>query len=456
MFDSSIFKAYDVRGVYPVQLNERVVFDIIQAYSVFVKPKMVALGRDVRLSSPALAASARDSFRAAGVDVIDIGVIGADMLYFAAWNLPVDGGIYVSASHNPAEWNGLKFSRKGAVPISSQSGLKDIAALARRGVRVHSRRKGALAHKNILDSYVRFALSFVKSQSLTSKKIVANANFGTALKIWERIVKKGDLPVKTVSLNGEPDGSFPKGAPNPLLAENRGEISALVKKEKADLGVAWDADADRCFFIDEKGRFIEGYFVTALLAQEMLRAHPGGKIIIDPRLVWAAAEAVAKAGGFPVISPAGATLIAERMEKEKAIFGGEMSSHFYFHQNANRDNGMIPLLLMLQMMSVQKKKLSELVAPFMKKYFISGEINFQVSDAPWLLQTVEKMHMRGRREHIDGLSVEYADWRFNIRASNTEPLVRLNIEARSRDLMMQKTRELTRFIKRFKLSLDKI
>lgn len=448
--DSSIFKAYDVRGIYPDQLHEQAVFDIIQAYSAFVKPKIVALGRDVRLSSPSLAGAARDSFRAAGVDVTDIGVVGADMLYFAAWSMPVDGGVYVSASHNPREWNGLKFSRKGAVPISSQSGLKDIAALAQKGVRSRSQRKGVVKQKNILESYARFVLSFVKPETLAPAKIVANANFGTGLRVWEHIVKKGKLPITTIPLNGTPDGSFPKGAPNPLLVENRRETSAMVRKHKADLGVAWDADADRCFFIDEKGNFIEGYFITALLARELLKTHAGANIIIDPRLVWATTEAITNAGGVSIVSPAGGTLISERMRAEHALFAGEMSSHFYFRDNAYRDNGMIPLLLILQMMSEQKKKLSHLAAPFLKKYFISGEINFKVSDPAGLPRAVEARYgAKGKVEKIDGASVEFPKWRFNIRSSNTEPLVRLNVEARSRALARAKTKELSSYIRQF-------
>lgn len=447
--DSNIFKAYDVRGIYPTQINEEAVYDIIQAYISFVKPGSVVLGKDVRTSGPALAKAAMDALLDAGVNVIDIGTVNVDMLYLAVRNLDADGGVYLSASHNPKEWNGINLCRRASRPISSETGLKDIQRRAEQKIRMPSIKKGKVTTHDITDEYVKFVLSFVDSKKIRPIKIAINGNFGISVQIFSRIVEAGKLPIKIIPLNAEPDGNFPKGAPNPLLPENRGELTQLIKKTKADMGIAWDADGDRCFFVDEKGRFIEGYFITALIAKELLKKHPGEKIIIDPRLVWATQDVIRAAGGTPIISRAGMTIIADRMEKEKALFAGEMSSHFYFRENANRDNGMIPVFVILEEMGVEKKKLSQLAAPLMKKYLISGEINFHVSDVPALLELIEKKYEKGTIEHIDGVSVAFPKWRFNVRASNTELLVRLNVEARSADLLKRKTRELMRLIKGF-------
>lgn len=447
MIDPSIFKAYDVRGIYPSQLNEEVVNDIIHAFITFIKPKTVVLGKDVRESGPALFKAAKQAFLNAGVTIIDIGTVAADMYYFAVKHLGVDGGIFISASHNPREWNGINFCNKGARPISSETGLKDIQKLASQGVRAQSAKKGSAQTHDILDEYANFVLSFIDPKSITPKTLIANGSFGVSAQVFVYIVKKSSLPLTIIPLNDTPDGTFPKGHPNPLLPENRQETSDLVKNSNADLGVAWDADGDRCFFVDETGTFIEGYFTTALLAQELLKTHPKEKIIIDPRLVWASQEAITQAGGTPIICRPGMTIIAGRMEQENALFAGEMSSHFYFKENANRDNGIIPLLLVLQMMCQQKKKLSELLKQFTSKYFISGELNFHVAQAKELLEEMEARYRDGKIEHIDGVSVEYPKWRFNIRSSNTEPLVRLNVEARSQALMEEKTKELTDYIK---------
>ena len=447
--DSKIFKAYDVRGIYPTQLHEEAVYDIIQAYVAFVKPETVVLGKDVRESGPALHDAAKKSLLDAGVNVIDIGTTNVDVLYFAVRELKADGGVYLSASHNPREWNGINLCRVGSRPISSETGLKDIQSLAEKQIRMPAARTGKLQTMDVMDRYAEFVASFVDIKKIRRMKIVANANFGVSFNIFADIVRKMKLPIKLVPLNAEPDGSFPKGDPNPLLPENRKELIQLVRKHKADLGVAWDADGDRCFFADETGKFLEGYFVTALLAGELLKKHPNQKIIIDPRHVWATQDTIRLNGGTSIISRAGMTIIADRMEKEKALFAGEMSSHFYFRENANRDNGMIPLLLMLELMSEEGKKLSALMRPFLKKYFISGEINFHVSDPQALLAMLELRYEKGKVEHIDGVSIAFPKWRFNVRASNTEPLVRLNVEARAEDLLEKRTKELVKLIKAF-------
>ncbi|MDP3778574.1 MAG: phosphomannomutase/phosphoglucomutase [bacterium] len=447
--DSKIFKAYDIRGIYPAQLNEEAVYDIIQAYVSFVKPETVVLGKDVRKSGPALAKAALDALVDAGVNVIDLGTVNVDMLYVAVRNLNADGGVYLSASHNAKEWNGINLCMRGSRPISSETGLRDIQRRAEQKIRMPSIKKGKVSTHDIMDEYVKFVLSFVDIKKIRPMKIAVNGNFGISVQVFSRIVKEGNLPIKIIPLNAEPDGSFPKGDPNPLLLENRAELTKLIKKTKADLGIAWDADGDRCFFVDEKGRFVEGYFITALIAKELLKKHPGEKIIIDPRLIWATQDVIRAAGGTPIISRAGMTIIAGRMEKEKALFAGEMSSHFYFRENAYRDNGMIPVFVMLEEMGVEKKKLSQLAAPLMKKYLISGELNFHVSDAPVLFELIEKKYEKGTLEYIDGVSVAFPKWRFNVRSSNTEPLVRLNVEALSDDLLKSKTKELVKIIKGF-------
>lgn len=450
MIDPSIFKAYDVRAIYPDQINPEVVYDIVQAFVAFVKPKKVVLAKDVRESGPILWEAAKTSFLDAGVGVVDIGTVSADMYYFAVKHLKADGGIFISASHNPRQWNGLNFCNKGARPISSETGLKDVARLANEKTRIPSKKKGTLSEQNVLDAFSDFVLSFINPQDITPKTIVANGNFGVSAQIFSYIVKRANLPLTIIPLNEQPDGTFPKGEPNPLLPENRQETSDLVKNHNADLAVAWDADGDRCFFVDEAGTFIEGYFITALLAQELLKAHPGQKIIIDPRLVWASIEAITNAGGTPVICRPGMTIIASRMEQENALFAGEMSSHFYFRENANRDNGIIPLLLILQMMSKQNTKLSKLVEQFTNKYFISGELNFHVDKATELLKEIEQRYSDGTIEHIDGVSISYSDWRFNLRSSNTEPLIRLNVESTNKQKMEEKTAELIAIIKKDK------
>lgn len=445
MLNPSIFKAYDIRGRYPEELNEKVVSDIVNAYAVFLKPRAVVLGRDVRFSGPSLFQVAKKAFQESGIDVFDIGVVPVDVFYFAVGFLKADGGVFISASHNPREWNGLNLTRSGAVPISSDSGLKEIYKLAVAGKKPKkSEIVGKIVKKDVLGEYLDFVISLAQFSKIKPLKIVINGNFGVSAEAFAKLVKMADLPFELVGLNDKPDGSFPKGPPNPLLPENREEMSKLVLEKKADLGIAWDADGDRCFLVDEKGRFLEGYFLTAILAQEMLRKHSRATVMTDPRLVWAVQDAVAKFQGKLVISRPGMTVIAERMKKEDAVFAGEMSGHFYFHETFNRDNGFLPALLVIELMFRENKKLSEIVEPFIQKYFISGEINFPLPDRKKIksiLEKAAKIYQDGKIEHIDGLSVEYHRWRFNLRASNTEPLLRLNIEAISEKNLKEKMEE---------------
>ena len=444
----SIFKSYDIRGIYPKDFDENTAYYITQAYIKVHNPKKVVLGRDVRESGESLFNSSLKAFLDAGVDVIDIGVVSTDMFYYAVGSLPVDGGITISASHNPREYNGMNFCKKGADPISSESGLYDIRDfVVKNQSPIKANKKGSVKKKDITDDFIRMVTSYVDLSTLKPVKIVANGNFGIDVMLLQKAVTDYKLPITVIPLNEKPDGTFPKGPPNPLLPENRKEFLDLVIKEKADLGVSWDADGDRCFFADEKGNFIEGYFTTAILAQEILKKHPGSKIVIDPRLVWATTEAITKAGGTTIVSKPGMTVIAARMKKEDAVFGGEMSSHFYFRNNYYRDNGVIPIFLILDMMAKYNKTLSQLTDPFTSKYFTPGEINFKTEKKDEIISAFEEKFKDGKVEHIDGLSVEYPDWRLNLRKSNTEPLLRLNLEAKSKNLMEQKKEELVSLIK---------
>lgn len=447
----SIFKSYDVRGIYPIDFNEKIASQITQAYIKVFGVKKVILGRDVRESGEKLFESIKNTFIDKGVDVVDIGVVSTDMFYFAVGANDVDGGITVSASHNPREWNGMNFCKRGAEPISSETGLFEMRDLIlNNNFEIPNlQTKGKVEKKEVLEEFIKKSISFIDVSKITPKRIVANANFGVDYVILKKAVEIYNLPLTLIPLNEKPDGTFPKGPPNPLLPENREECIALVKKEHADLAVSWDADGDRCFFVDEKGDFIEGYFATAILAKEILKKEPGSKIVIDPRLVWATSEEIINSGGIPIVSKPGMTIIADRMKKENAVFAGEMSSHFYFKENFYRDNGIIPLFLILEILSEQNTTLSALANPYASKYFTPGELNFETEKKDEILQEAERKYKDGKIEHIDGLSVEYSEWRFNLRKSNTENLLRLNLEARSKNLMEEKRKELTLFIQGF-------
>lgn len=448
LINPQIFKAYDIRGLYPEDFNEDIAYQITQAYIKLFNPASVVLGRDVRKSGPSLFKYVFKAFIDAGVNIIDIGVVSTDMFYFAVGELPVDGGITISASHNPREWNGMNLCKRGAEPISGETGLFEIRDLVLKGVSlVNFNKRGTVEKKDVMSDFIKKAISFIDPKKIMPKKIVANANFGLDYVILKKAIEMYDLPLNIIPLNENPDGSFPKGPPNPLLPENREEFLNLVKKEKADLGVSWDADGDRCFFADEKGNFIEGYFMTAVLAKEMLKKYPGAKILIDPRLIWATTEEIIRSGGTPIVSKPGMTIIADRMKREDAVFGGEMSSHFYFRDNYYRDNGIIPLFLILEMLSKYNTTLSHLVSLYTTKYFISGELNFETEKKDEIIEAAKRRYNDGKQEFIDGLSVEYEKWRFNLRKSNTEPLLRLNLEAKSKELMEEKRDKIVRFIK---------
>lgn len=448
--DKSIFKAYDIRGIYPAQFNEDSAYGIAQAYIKIFKPKSVVLGRDVRESGKSLFNAALSGFVDGGVDVVDIGVVSTDGFYFAVGELHVDGGITISASHNPRQYNGMNICKRDAEPISSETGLLDIRdSILNDNSKLKAEVKGKVEKKDITEDFLKRVISFINPKVIKPTKIVANGNFGVDVQLLRRAVQMYNLPLTIVPLNENPDGTFPKGPPNPLLSENRKEFLELIEKEKADFGVSWDADGDRCFFADENANFIEGYFMTAILAQEILKKHPGSKILIDPRLVWATTEAITRAGGTTIVCKPGMTIIADRMKKEDAEFAGEMSSHFYFRENYFRDNGLIPLFLILEMLSKYGTTLSKLAQPFTSKYFISGEINFETEKKDEIIKEIEKIYGDGKKEYIDGLSVEYDKWRFNLRKSNTEPFLRLNLEAKSSELMVEKRDEMVSLIKSY-------
>ncbi|MCL5411170.1 MAG: phosphomannomutase/phosphoglucomutase [Patescibacteria group bacterium] len=443
--ESEVFKAYDVRGIYPSEIDEEAAYLIGQAYVKLVKPKKVLVGRDVRLSSPSMWKAIVEGVTDAGVDVMDPGIISTDMLYFAVAFYGFDGGFSVTASHNPKEYTGVKFVREEAKPVSSDTGLFHIRDEALKQEKFIAPQKGRIEKIDILGDYLKHILSFVDLSKIKPLKIVVNTNFGAASQTLERLVKY--LPVELIKLNFEMNGEFPKGRPDPLIPENRTELTEAVLKNKADLGVAWDADADRCFFCDEKGNFLEGYFITALLAKAILKKHPGEKIISEPRLVWAVRDTVAENGGVFILSKAGHAFIKERMRKENAIFAGEMSAHYYFRDNYYADNGMIPFLMILELISQTGQSLSQLVQSLVTKYFVSGEINLKVADINAKIKEVESYYNDGRKDFTDGLSVDYPNWRFNLRASNTEPLIRLNVEALSQELMAQKRDDLLDLIR---------
>lgn len=430
----NIFKSYDIRGVYPEEINEDAVYRIAQSYAEFIQPKKVALGKDARLSSPSLWQSAADGLRQAGVDVVDIGDVSTDMMYFAVAKYNLDGGIAITASHNPREYNGMKLVKKSAVPISSDSGLYQIRDLVLQNKNIKTNTLGVLESADISDDYARHCLKFISPSDIKHFSVVANANFGFAGRVFDRIKEVGNLPLQIFPLNYQPDGNFPKGRPDPLVPENRTETENLIKEKNADFGVAWDADADRCFFFDERGGFIDGYYIVALLSSILLRNTSGEKVIIDPRMVFATREAILENKGVPLINKVGHTFIKERMRQEDAVFAGENSAHLYFRDNFYCDNGMIPLLLIAQELSSSGRSLSELVAKWRDRIFVSGEINFKLekTTSAHILEQIKSSFPKGKIDLTDGLSIEYEDLRFNLRSSNTEPLLRLNIESYSR------------------------
>jgi phosphomannomutase len=442
--DPKVFKAYDVRGLYPSELDEDGGYAIGRAFVEQFEPKSIAVGRDMRLSSPAIAAAVIRGAAEGGSEVKDIGMVGTEMLYFAVGELGLDGGITVTASHNPKDYNGMKIVRRGALPVGGDSGLLDIRdrALVLSGQGPSGQRgQTPVAEKvDIYPAFVEKVLSFIDRSTLKPLCVVIDAANGMAGAMLPPVLER--LPIETVRCFFEPDGTFPNHAPNPLLPENREFIIAKVLEEKADLGIAFDGDADRCFFVDDTGEFVPGDFVTALLAESILEREPGAKIIYDVRASWAVRDTIERAGGIPLMNRVGHAYIKLRMREEGAVFAGEVSGHYYFRDFNQADSGTIPALLMLELVSKRDKRLSELLRPYRERYFLTGELNMPVDDVALKLQEL-KEHFAGQGEisHLDGISVAADDWHMNVRPSNTEPLLRLNLEALDPDLMKRKRDE---------------
>ncbi len=450
MTNLSAFKAYDVRGRMPDEINDSLAYDIGRAYAGFVKPRTVAVGYDIRQSSPSLARALKRGLTECGVDVLDIGLCGTEASYFATAQWQLDGGIMVTASHNPPDYNGMKFVRQEARPISADTGLKDIqAAIAAGRFPQAAARAGTEKVLDIRERYVEHLLGYIDRSRLKPLKVVVNAGNGGAGLIVDLL--EPHLPFQFTKLNHAPDGTFPNGVPNPMLEENRQATAKAVLDAGADVGLAWDGDYDRCFFFDEQGTFIEGYYLVGLLAAVFLAREPGARIVHDPRLTWNTVDVVTRAGGVPVLSKSGHAFIKQVMREVDAAYGGEMSAHHYFRSFAYCDSGMIPWLLVLRVISESGKSLSQLVGDRMRLFPASGEINTHLTgSAAEVIARAQKVYATGALnvDFTDGLSVEFPQWRFNLRGSNTEPLVRLNVESRgSTALMQEKTAELLRLIR---------
>lgn len=446
-----IFGEYDLRGVYPDTLNEKMAYSIGRAFVKVMKASKVVVGNDIRLSGPSLKEALIKGLTEAGCDVVDIGQCGTEMIYFATFHMETDGGIMVTASHNPKAYNGMKFVGKGAAPISRQGGLNEIEQLMLSEEPIAIAAKpGKIVSYNIMEEYIQHLLSYVDTSVLKPMKLVCNAGNGAAGPVLDKLSQL--LPFDIVKINNQPDGNFPNGVPNPLLPENRAATSEAVIRENADLGIAWDGDFDRCFFFDEKGNFIEGYYVVGFLAEAFLAKNKGEKIVHDPRVYWNTVDIVNANGGIPVMSKSGHAIIKAAMRQEDAIYGGEMSAHHYFRDFAYCDSGMIPWLLVTELLSRRKQKMSELLQERIDMYPCSGEINSQVMDAEKVLNKIEHLYgNEGKIEKIDGLGITYNDWRMNLRRSNTEPYIRLNVESRgNKSLLKDKTQEILSIIKECK------
>lgn len=429
------FKAYDIRGQLGAELNEDIAYRIGRAYAQFLNARRIVIGGDMRLSTEGLKQALANGLLDAGCDVIDLGMTGTEEVYFAAFHLDVDGGIEVTASHNPIDFNGMKLVRRGAQPISGDTGLKDVQRLAEESAFAPLAARGTLTRQSCQDAYIEHLLTYIDAPALKPLTLVVNAGNGAAghvIDALERRFQELNVPVRFIKVHHNPDGTFPNGIPNPILPENRPATAEAVKAHGADMGIAWDGDFDRCFLFDENGEFIEGYYIVGLLAEAFLKKEPGAKIIHDPRLTWNTIDICQQNGGQAIQSKTGHAFIKERMRKENAIYGGEMSAHHYFRDFAYCDSGMIPWLLVAELMSRQGKKLSELVGARMAAYPCSGEINFKVANAKAVIAAVQAHYaeQNPKVDNTDGISLEFDDWRMNIRSSNTEPLLRLNVESR--------------------------
>jgi phosphomannomutase len=445
VLDPKVFKAYDVRGIYPDELDEAGAEAIGRAYVERFEPRRIAVGRDMRLSSPAMHEAVIRGAASAGADVLDLGLVGTEMVYFAVGSLELEGGIMITASHNPKQYTGMKLVRRGALPVGGDSGLLDLRDLIESGNRDTPTDRGEVCDLDIWSEYVARVLSFVDVDAIKPLRVVIDAANGMAGVMLPPVLER--LPVEVVRCNFEPDGSFPNHEPNPLLPENREFIVRKTLEDGAELGVAFDGDADRCFFVDGTGEFVPGDFVTALFAESVLAKEPGVKIIYDVRASRAVPETIERDGGVALVNRVGHAFIKERMRKDDAAFAGEVSGHYYFRDFSQADSGVIPFLLMLELISKKARPLAEILAPLRSRYFITGELNTPVPDVALKLQELKERYSDGRVSHLDGISVDFDDWHFNVRPSNTEPLLRLNLEATSEELMEQKRDEVLAVIR---------
>ncbi len=441
------FKAYDIRGKVPSELNTDLAYKIGKTYPALINAKKIVIGHDIRKSSEEISDALAKGLIESGVDVIDIGLCGTEMVYYATPALDADGGIMITASHNPPEYNGMKFVKKGSVPVGYDSGLKEMEKMILENqLAPKAAKPGTVKQQEIMNSFINNLKRFYDAKKINNYKVVVNAGNGCAGLALNALEK--DLPIEMIKIFNEPDSNFPNGVPNPLLVQNRKPSINAILQNKADLGVAWDGDYDRCFFFDEKGNFIEGYYIVGLLAKSILKKNPGGKIVHDPRLTWNTLDIVKKYGGEVVVSKSGHAFIKQKMREANSIYGGEMSAHHYFRDNAYSDSGMIPFVLILQLMSEENKPFSQLVEEMIAAYPCSGEINSEIADPVGKIKEIEKRYYDGKIDKLDGLSVEYDNWRFNLRMSNTEPIIRLNVEAKSNiRLMEEKTEELLHLIR---------
>ncbi len=437
------FKAYDLRGRIPSELNPEVAYRVGRAYAEWLKPRKVVVGRDIRLSSAQLCEALTRGLLDSGVDVYDIGLCGTEGVYFATFAMKMDGGIMVTASHNPPDYNGMKFVREQSRPISGDTGLLEIKKIADADAYSQPARKGELRQLDTWNKYIEHLRSYLDVSKLRKLKVVVNAGNGGAGAVIDSLEKY--LPFEFIKIHHNPDGGFPNGVPNPMLEENRASTIKAIKEHKADLGIAWDGDYDRCFFFDERGEFIEGYYIVGLLASMFLKREKGARIVYDPRLTWATLEMVKSLGGVPVQSKSGHAFIKDVMRQHDAIYGGEMSAHHYFRAFGYCDSGQVPWLLVTQLLCESGQSLSSLVGERIAAFPASGEINRKVADAKATIKKIEDYYKPGALavDYTDGLSIEYAEWRFNLRSSNTEPLIRLNVESRGNvALMLARTTEL--------------
>jgi phosphomannomutase len=447
--NTGIFKAYDVRGLYPSEVNEEAAHQIGRGFVSYLGAQRIAVSRDMRLSSPSVAAAFIAGAREQGADVVDYGMMGTDMMYYAVARDGHDGGAQITASHNPKEYNGIKLVRREAFPLSGESGIDNIRDMIVAGtIPPRASAPGTLSTSDVIDDYVKHVLSFIDPTIIKPFKVVLDGGSGIAGMVAPKLF--ASLPCRLDTLCFEVDGTFPNHEANPLIEENRRDIVERVVATKADIGIAWDGDADRCFFIDGSGEFIAGDFITALLAEGFLLKHPAAKVVYDVRASYAVKDIVAKYGGTSLMNRVGHAFFKRRMREENAIFGGEVTGHYYFRENFYADNGFIPALLILELMSRKGLTLRELLAPLREEYFISGEINTRVSDMSTVQEKIDGLSARytdARVYSLDGVSAEFADWHFNVRASNTEPMLRLNLEATSQALMEEKRDEVLRFIR---------